>query len=132
MPSLALRIATLVPRICAFIRSAIARPAASSLEELTRRPEDSRSIEVDSDVCEVFRCRCEFSDVMLVLMVWGMAHSGEKVGAILFPRPSAPIAGSEALLAANSRPGTKKAAPKGGSEGTASTPERLAAISAGA
>ena len=30
MPSLALRIATLVPRICAFMRSAIARPAASS------------------------------------------------------------------------------------------------------
>ena len=31
MPSLALRIATLMPRICAFMRSAMARPAASSL-----------------------------------------------------------------------------------------------------
>ena len=93
MPSFALRIATLVPRICAFIRSAIARPAASSFEELTRSPEDSRSIEVASDDCDVFRCRCEFSDEMFVLMVWGMAHSGEKVGAILFPAPRPAIAG---------------------------------------
>ena len=69
MPSLALRIATLMPRICAFMRSAIARPAASSFDELTRRPEDRRCIEVDSDSFDVARLRCAFSDEMLVLMV---------------------------------------------------------------
>ena len=72
MPSLALRIATLVPRICAFMRSAIARPAASSFAELTRRPDDRRCIEVASDDCEVLRLRCALSEVMLVLMVCGM------------------------------------------------------------
>src|SRR5678816_2804926 len=72
MPSLALRIATLVPRICAFMRSAMARPAASSFEELTRRPDDKRSIEVVSDDCDVLRWRCELSEVMLELMVCGM------------------------------------------------------------
>ena len=72
MPSLALRIATFMPRTWVFMRSAIARPAASSLAVLTRRPEDRRCIEVASDDCEVVRLRCAFSDARLVLMVWGM------------------------------------------------------------
>ena len=72
MPSLALRMATLMPRICAFIRSAIARPAASSFAELTRRPDDRRCIEVASDPCDVVRLRCALSETMLVLIVIGM------------------------------------------------------------
>ena len=46
MPSLALRIAWLMPRICAVIELAMARPAASSRAELMRLPEDRRSIAV--------------------------------------------------------------------------------------
>ena len=72
MPSLALRIATLMPLICAFMRVAIARPAASSPAELTRRPEDRRCIDVASDDCDVLRLRCAFSDSTLVLIVIGM------------------------------------------------------------
>ena len=67
--SLALRIATFEPRTWALIRSAIARPAASSLAELTRRPDDRRCIEVASALCEVVMLRCAFSETMLVLMV---------------------------------------------------------------
>ena len=44
--------ATFMPRTWAFMRSAIARPAASSLAELTRKPDDRRCIEVISDDCE--------------------------------------------------------------------------------
>ena len=69
MPSLALRIATLMPLIWAFMRSAIARPAASSLALLTRRPEDRRCIEVDSEPWDCARLRCAFSEETLVLMV---------------------------------------------------------------
>ncbi len=72
MPSLALRMATLMPRICAFWRVAMARPAASSRAELTRRPEDRRSIEVASEDWDMFRLRCAFSDTTLVLIVIGM------------------------------------------------------------
>jgi hypothetical protein len=54
------------------MRSAIARPAASSLAELTRRPEDSRSIDVASELCDVFRLRWAFSEATLVLIVCGM------------------------------------------------------------
>ena len=57
MPSLALRIATFMPRTCAFIRSAIASPAASSFALLTRRPVDSRWIEVASAFDVVLRLR---------------------------------------------------------------------------
>src|SRR5204862_7152372 len=78
MPSLALRIATLVPRICAFMRSAIARPAASSFDELTRRPEDRRSIDVVSDDCEVLRLRCALSETMFELMVCGMRGTPDR------------------------------------------------------
>ena len=50
IPSFALRIATLEPRTWAFMRSAIASPAASSFAELTRRPEDRRCIDVASEL----------------------------------------------------------------------------------
>ena len=69
MPSWALRMATLEPRTWALMRSAMARPAASSLAELTRKPEDSRCIEVASALCEVDRLRWAFSDMTLVLML---------------------------------------------------------------
>ena len=49
MPSFALRAATVRPRTWAFMRSEMARPAASSFALLTRRPEESRCIEVASD-----------------------------------------------------------------------------------
>src|SRR5262249_35727866 len=77
MPSLALRIATFMPRTCAFMRSAMPRPAASSLAELMRKPEDRRCIEVDSEFCEADRLRCAVSDATLVLMVadiWKLLH----------------------------------------------------------
>ena len=65
MPSLALRIATFMPRTCAFMRSAIARPAASSFAEFTRRPEDRRCIEVDREVWDptIARWRIQRHDV---------------------------------------------------------------------
>jgi hypothetical protein len=72
--SLALRTATFMPRTWAFMRSAIARPAASSLALLTRRPEDRRCIEVARADCEVVRLRCALSETTLVLMVWGMVQ----------------------------------------------------------
>jgi len=67
MPSLALRIATFMPRTWAFMRSAIARPAASSLALLTRRPEDSRCMAVASEFWVPDKLRCEFIEMMLVL-----------------------------------------------------------------
>ncbi|MDR7268820.1 hypothetical protein J2X20_001449 [Pelomonas saccharophila] len=54
------------------MRSAIARPAASSLAELTRMPEDRRCIDTASNPWELFKFRWAFSDAMLVLMVWGI------------------------------------------------------------
>ena len=60
-----------MPRTWLFMRSAMARPAASSLAEFTRRPEDRRCIDVDSDICEVDRLRWAFNEFRLVLMVWG-------------------------------------------------------------
>jgi hypothetical protein len=69
MPSLALRMATAMPRTWVFMRSAIARPAASSFALLTRRPDDRRCIDVDSDICDAFRFRWAFSEARLVLMV---------------------------------------------------------------
>ncbi len=68
MPSLALRIAWFRPRICVVKRSEIARPAASSLALLMRRPEDSRCSAVARLDCELDRLRCAFSDRMLVLI----------------------------------------------------------------
>src|SRR5919107_5594580 len=52
-PSFALRVAWFMPRICELMRSEIARPAASSLALLMRRPDDRRWIEVFRDACEV-------------------------------------------------------------------------------
>jgi hypothetical protein len=60
---------------CAFMRSAMARPAASSLAPLTRRPEDRRCIEVAREDWLVLRLRCALSDTRLVLMVWAMKES---------------------------------------------------------
>src|SRR5690606_1491515 len=72
MPSLALRIATFMPRIWVFIRSAIARPAASSLALLTRRPEDRRCTEVANAFWVAERLRWAFSAIRLVLMIWAI------------------------------------------------------------
>ena len=72
MPSLALRTAAFMPRTCALMRSAMASPAASSLAEFTRSPDDSLCIEVDSDVCDEPRLRWALSEFRLVLIVCGM------------------------------------------------------------
>src|SRR5471032_924652 len=72
MPSLALRAAWVLPRICEVKRWEIARPAASSLSLLMRKPEDRRCREVDSEACDVVRLRCEFSDAIFVLMTCAM------------------------------------------------------------
>ena len=69
IPSLALRAAWFKPRICAVKRSEIARPAASSLALLIRKPEDKRCSEVDNAFCELFKLRCAVSDATLVLMI---------------------------------------------------------------
>jgi len=50
----------------------MARPAASSLALLMRRPEDRRCSYVVSEACEVLRLRCEFRDEMLVLIFCAM------------------------------------------------------------
>ncbi len=71
-PSLALRAATVRPRTCEFMRSAMARPAASSLALFTRRPVDRRWIDVLRLDCEALRLRCALSEAMLVLMTEGM------------------------------------------------------------
>jgi len=68
MPSLALRTATSRPRIWVLKRSEIARPAASSLALLMRRPEDRRWMVVARLEPLVDRLRCAFSDITLVLM----------------------------------------------------------------
>ncbi len=57
MPSLALRAAWFMPRIWVLKRSEIARPAASSLALLMRRPEDRRWMLVARLVPLVFRLR---------------------------------------------------------------------------
>ena len=64
-----LRLATDMPFTCAFMRSAMARPAASSLALLTRMPEDRRCMAVDSEDWLMLRLRCALSDTRLVLMV---------------------------------------------------------------
>ena len=51
------------------MRSEMAKPAASSLALLMRRPEDSRLIAVDSWSDTLAELRCAFSDEMLVLIV---------------------------------------------------------------
>ena len=71
MPSLALRAATVMPRDWALMRSAIAMPAASSLAEFTRKPDDKRCIDEASEDCAAPTLRWAFSEMMLVLMDWG-------------------------------------------------------------
>ena len=46
MPSFALRMAAEMPRMFAVMRVLMARPAASSLAELMRMPDDKRSMAV--------------------------------------------------------------------------------------
>src|SRR4029079_2125009 len=103
MPSLALRIATFMPRTWVFMRSAMASPAASSLAELTRSPDDSRCIDVASEACEVLRLRCAVSELRLVLIVCGMAKKllGRVSDALaLWRAAAAPMRRNEAALPA--------------------------------
>ena len=72
MASLALRMATFMPRACELMRSAMARPAESSLALLMRMPEDRRCIEVAREPWLELRLRCAFSETKLVLMVEGI------------------------------------------------------------
>jgi hypothetical protein len=76
MPSLALRAAWSMPRIWVVKRSEIARPAASSLALLMRRPEDRRCRLVASWAPDVDRLRWAFSDITLVLMTCMIASPG--------------------------------------------------------
>jgi hypothetical protein len=47
----------------------MARPAASSLALLTRKPEDKRCNEVANELSFADALRCAFNDAMLVLIV---------------------------------------------------------------
>jgi hypothetical protein len=69
IPSLALRAAWFRPRIWLVIRSLIAKPAASSLALLIRKPDDKRCMEVPKEACDILRLRCAVKEAMLVLMV---------------------------------------------------------------
>jgi hypothetical protein len=51
----------------------MARPAASSLALLMRKPDESRCMDVCSDACDMVRLRCAVSDAILVLMVEAIA-----------------------------------------------------------
>ncbi len=73
-PSFALRIAWSKPRICEVIRLEMARPAASSLAELTRWPEDKRSVARSRAFPEFINWRCEFKEATLVLMTKGIIN----------------------------------------------------------
>jgi len=73
MPSLAFLMATFMPRTWEFMRSAMARPAASSLALLTRRPEERRSMAVAMVPWERERLRWAVSAMMLVLIVCAMS-----------------------------------------------------------
>ena len=72
--SLALRIATFIPLTCAFMRSAIARPAESSLALLMRMPDDRRCTAWLRAPCEPPRLRCTLSDARLVLIMLGILY----------------------------------------------------------
>src|SRR5690606_19839811 len=67
IPSLAFFTATPKPRTWEFRRLEICRPAASSLAELMRLPEDSRSMEDASALLEALRLRWAVMEVTLVL-----------------------------------------------------------------
>src|SRR5690606_31502328 len=65
--------ATVRPLTWVFMRSAIARPAASSLALLTRRPDDRRCMVVLRDWPDSARLRCALIEAMLVLIVAAIA-----------------------------------------------------------
>ena len=68
MPSLALRMPWLMPRTCAVIEVAMARPAASSLALLMRLPVDRRSIAVPSILLAEFEALAARIALILVLI----------------------------------------------------------------
>ena len=51
---------------------AMARPAASSLALLMRRPDEIHCKDIARLFCDMFRLRWAFSVAMLVLIVWGI------------------------------------------------------------
>ncbi len=67
--------ATEMLAICDCSFSEIARPAASSLALLMRRPDDSRWTETASWLLLVAKFLCAVRDAMLVLMTRAMFHS---------------------------------------------------------
>ena len=67
--SLELRSATFMPRTWVFMRSEMARPAASSRAVLTRRPDDKRLIEVARSPSLALRLRWAVIETRLVLML---------------------------------------------------------------
>jgi hypothetical protein len=77
MPSFALRTATVIPLICDVILLPIASPAASSFAEFTRKPEDKRSIEVDSELEETLRFLWALRELILVLIDIDMMLSSD-------------------------------------------------------
>lgn len=72
--SLALRLATTIPRSCVLMRSLIAKPAASSLALFTRKPEDKRCMVVLKEAPDSTRLRCALMEGVLVLMVDAIAN----------------------------------------------------------
>ena len=54
------------------MRSEMARPAASSFALLILKPEDKRSKEVLSELCELFRLRCADNEAMFELIICGI------------------------------------------------------------
>src|SRR3990167_2313729 len=74
IPSFALRTAWFSPRIWLVKRSEIAKPAASSLALLMRRPDERRWMDVFSEVWLMPRLRWAVSELMLVLMVEAIAN----------------------------------------------------------
>ena len=73
MPSFALRAAWFRPRICEVMRSVMAKPAASSLALLMRKPDDRRCIDVVKEAWDIDKLRCAVSDWILVLIVEAIA-----------------------------------------------------------
>ena len=67
-----LREATARPRTWVLMRSAMAKPAASSLALLTRKPEDRRCIEVANEPPDKLRLRCALMETTLVLIDMAM------------------------------------------------------------
>ena len=74
IPSLALREATARPRTWVLMRSAMAKPAASSLALLTRKPEDRRCIDVASEPPDKARLRWALIETTLVLIDMAMVR----------------------------------------------------------